>query len=285
MKLNHFLLSSDECELLLAFEINPSIEKVAQAIGKDPSGVSRQLAAIAAKYPALEKCGGRWTLTEIGRLLNNHTRNAIQVQKRLIKTRSLLRLGTNREFASRVIGPQFAELMRVFSNFQISLSTFEQGTEEALLNGKIDIGIDCGRPNDPDIAYKMLLEEPIVSVCSPEFKRTHQKEIKSGRLYQTPHLLCERLYPDRVFSESENRLNVTAFFNDISSARAACEVGVGWSLLPRYAVATEIDSGKLVVIGEKRVGKSRYGVWWRRNRSPHKDLVDKTCKWVSSRSL
>ncbi len=285
MRPNRFLLSSDDCELLLELENCGTIEKTAEAMAKDPSGISRQLAGIARKYPALEKQGGRWRLTSTGKMLNGMTRISIQTQQQMADQQSVLRIGTNREFAARVIAPDFANLAKLFPQSQISLLTFESGTEEALLNGRIDIGFDCERPTDPNIAYKLLVDEPIVAVCSKEFRKKYDKQISSRQLYQSPHLLCERLYPDKIFSEPENRLNIAAFFNDIASARAACLAGVGWCLLPKYAVQEELDSKRLFVIHEKNLGVAKYGVWWSRTRVTQKAVIQKLCDWLKIQKL
>jgi len=285
MRFNQFILSSEDCELLLELEKSGTIEKTAKAVAKDPSGISRQLNRIAGLYPAIEKRQGKWIVTNIGKRLNNYTRDAIQIQKQLIKNLAVLRIGTNREFGARVIGPHFADLQNLFPNTRLVIHTFEQGTEEALLNGKIDIGIDCERPNDPDISYKLILDEPIVSVCSKSFYKKHKTEIESKKIYSTPHLLCERLYPDKIFSKNSNQINIHAIFNDVATARAACLSGVGWGLFPRYAVENEIKDKKLVVIDEKNRGLSKYGVWSLRNRKSNSENADLVCSWLKKQSL
>ncbi len=287
MQKNRFPLSSSDCELLLELEEALTIEATAQAFRKDASGVSRQLARISEKYPAIEKRNGRWVLTEIGRRLNSQTRDSIRVQTQLAELQSVLRIGTNREFAARVMAPQFMTLVELFPNTKLSLYTFENGTEEALLNGKIDIGIDCDRPSDPQLAYKQLISEPIVAVASKSFLKKYKTIIENHGLYQTPHLACERLYPDKIFSESENenKLNIAAYFNDISTARAACLSGFGWCLLPRYVIKDEVESKQLYIIREKPGGQSKYGIWWSRSRFTNKDIISRMSDWLKKQIL
>ena len=79
MKNRRFLLSSEDCELLLEFELSGSIASVAQSMNKDPSGVSRQLSKISSCYPAIEKRQGRWVLTEVGKRLNNYSRDMLSL--------------------------------------------------------------------------------------------------------------------------------------------------------------------------------------------------------------
>lgn len=285
MKAQRFLLSSEENELLLAFERMGNIEGTARLLGKDASGVSRQLSLVAKKCPALEKRGGRWVLTEAGKAFNSLARTMIQTQQKLLENRPTIVIGTNREFGARVLGPNFSSLQKALPQTQLAVFTFEAGTEEALLKGRVDIGIDCGRPFDPGIAYKLHLREPIVAVCTRAFRKKYEKEIAAKKLYQTPHFLCERLYPDRIFSERENQLNVAAIFNDIATARSACLAGGGWCLLPKYSVEKELDGGELVAITEKDSGEAHYGLWWSRSRKLPPELLQSLTGWLKEQKL
>lgn len=266
MNQNSFILSSEECELLVAFESAPSLEKLAESVSRDISNVSRALSRIASKLPVIEKQSGRWILTEQGRRLNQHTRDSVHFQQSLFQKQSWLRIGTNREFSARILGSRIDDLQKLLPNAQIRISAFEAGTEQALLEGAIDIGIDCERPFSPEISYKIAVTEPIIAVRSPSFKKAHQKSIKDGSFFSLPHFLCDRLPPDRILRKSDNKLNVLASFNDIATTRTACENGGGWALLPRYAVRSELDRGALVEIDSSGGGESNYGIWWLRGR-------------------
>lgn len=70
MKRDKFPISSDQMELLLAFETAGSLEKLANLMAKDPSVVSRNLQRLAGELPVLSKAGGRWRISPLGRQLN-----------------------------------------------------------------------------------------------------------------------------------------------------------------------------------------------------------------------
>lgn len=280
-----YLLSSEDCELLVAFETSPSLEKLSLHVGRDISNISRSLNRIAQKLPVVEKQAGRWVLTERGRELNQHTRDSIHYQQSLFQKQSLLRIGTNREFSARILGVRIKELSELFPQTQFRISAFESGTEKELLEGSVDIGIDCERPFSPEISYKIAVSETIVAVCSPSFKKSHLKAMKDGSFFKLPHLLCDRLSPDRILQKSENRLNILASFNDIATTRAACEQGVGWAFLPRYVVRAELESGRLIVVESGESGTSKYGVWWMRNRKYLEPTAIKLRDWISKLDL
>ena len=50
MNNERMLLNSDDSELLVAFETGKTVEKTAKILGKDPSGVSRQLLRISKAF-------------------------------------------------------------------------------------------------------------------------------------------------------------------------------------------------------------------------------------------
>lgn len=115
-----------------------------------------------------------------------------------------------------------------------------------------------------DIAYKLVVEEEIVIVASPSFAKKYKIGKSEKDYLQLPHLLCERLSPDKIFSCLENKTSIIARFNDMATTRAACIQGIGWALLPKYSVQEEINNGLLVQIERQTFGKSRYGIWWLR---------------------
>lgn len=282
---NAYILSSDESELLLAFETASSLEKLSKVLIKDISNISRSLNKIADKMPVVEKKNNRWQLTELGKRFNQHTRDSIQFQKTLLNHQQFLKIGTNREFAARIIGPSLDELEAMFPNTQLRICAFEHGVELALTDGLVDIGIDCERPFSPDISYRICMSEDIVAVCSPNFKKKYLQELKSGDFFGLPHLLCDRLYPDKILKKSDNRLNLRASFNDIATTRAACIMNLGWALLPKYTISSEIHEKKLVVIDSESAGVSNYGVWWLRNRKSVEPLAFKLKQWLEAITL
>lgn len=79
-----FSLSSDQLELLLAFEEIEGLGKLSEAIGRDPSVVSRSLQRIAEVHPVLLKVRGRWELTPLGQQINNLTRSTLNAYHQLL---------------------------------------------------------------------------------------------------------------------------------------------------------------------------------------------------------
>ena len=108
MKRNRFPITSEQMELLLAFETAGNLESLADHIAKDPSVVSRNLQKLASQAPVIAKVGGRWRITPLGRQLN------ILSQEYLVRLEGLIgdRQGKQQYVASSVL-PNNALLIAV----------------------------------------------------------------------------------------------------------------------------------------------------------------------------
>jgi len=118
-----FLLSTEQYEVLMAFEETASLNELAKAVRRDPSVVSRALKAISEVAPLVEKSSGKWRIMPLGRQFNRLTRGYLQTQRKLIdqegplrlapanlptigKSSALLLLGTQLGFLSPQWGPR-----------------------------------------------------------------------------------------------------------------------------------------------------------------------------------
>jgi nicotinamidase-related amidase len=81
---NKFPLTSEQLELLIAFEEATGLNQLAEKMMRDPSVVSRNIQRIAEDYPVLTKIKGRWELTPLGLQTNELTRNYLKSQQSLL---------------------------------------------------------------------------------------------------------------------------------------------------------------------------------------------------------
>jgi nicotinamidase-related amidase len=71
-------LTNEQLELLLVFEAaDGSLSRLAEAVRRDPSVVSRNLQRLAEDAPVLAKRGTKWHITALGQRLNDLTRRHI----------------------------------------------------------------------------------------------------------------------------------------------------------------------------------------------------------------
>jgi len=78
-----FILTSEQLELLIAFEHASGLSHLSELMARDPSVVSRNLQRIAEICPVLKKEKGRWTLTPLGKQLNQRTKIFLEEKAKL----------------------------------------------------------------------------------------------------------------------------------------------------------------------------------------------------------
>ncbi len=276
-----FLLNDTEAELLLQFESSPSLEGLAQAVGRDMTVVSKQLKRIAEKAEVLMKVSGRWRLTEKGKSFNQATRDFLRAQNAVLSEKYHLRIGTNREFAARILSKNITSLQKYLESATLEVRALERGTESALLAGEIDIAFDCGKPYSPEIKYNQIKKEPIVAVAAPTFIKKFGEVENVNELLRLPHIFCERLKIDRITYVNSNVENIVVHTNDIASARTMATEGIGWALLPEYAVHTEIKKNLLKEIFKQKFDQEKYGVWRLRTRHHIQNDFELACQWLT----
>lgn len=282
---NPFMLDSTECTLIAALEEHASLNELSGVLGRDPSVLSRQLSRIIERYPVAEKQAGRWKLTSMGKKVAEWTRKAAFEQAELLQEKTQLRIGSTREFSSRILSPQLSALQRDCPKTSFFIDAFEKGVEEELLRGSIDIGIDCGQPNDPLITYKRILPEPLVLVAREEFWQKNPIKKKED-LIGLPHYRYARINYERYLQIPQSLGNPLCIFNDIASLREALLQDKGaWALLPRYTVWREISKKRLVALNFRIKNQESFGVWHLRSRTDLKQIVGVFEAWLRKQQL
>lgn len=278
--LPYWKLDSQQCRLLLALEMAGSLKGLAQVVQRDASVVARQLKRIAEEVPAVEKKLGRWSLTPLGLKINQWSRAAIDEQRKLLGEPTSLTLACGREFAARVLIPGWREILASCAQARPRLVTCEETIEQLLVEGKADLGVEAGRPQDPSVRFRVVRKEPCVVVGSPR-RFTGGPTASLPELLEAPALAClgwslaEHLHLNHE-GGSESWL-----FSDLSSVRAAAISGLGWAILPEYAVRDEIAQGKLSVVYSGHVEPLVLGIWWSRERKGLSNVVDRLAQWLA----
>lgn len=285
-----FPLSSEDCRLLLLLETSGSIKDTASALQRDISVVSRQisrLAELVPQSPVVEKVNGRWQVSEAGRRVNAWTRDAILGQQRALQSQVSLRIGATREFAARVLGPGLKELLADQPGVQVTVISSDQGVESLLLSGDVDLAFDCGRPRDPSVRFRLGATEPFAVVAAPGALGSKAPRSLEDLLAR-PHLAYRRLSSARILQTGRELPHLFATFSDLATLRAAAVAGLGWAVVPRYAVAVELARGELKEIRADFlpvIEPENFGVWWLRERKGVEPWIRQALAWLKEREL
>jgi|GEM_PF-1197840 len=286
MQVESFPLSSTQCEVLMAFETSGSLAALADHFKRDVSVMSRQLQAIAQTLPVLQKQKGKWVLTPLGKQVCARSRDYLYKINLVTRQKTSLRIGSTREFCARILTRALPQLTKEFGP-QVELSVFssDQSIERMLLDGTIDYGFDCGRPNDPSIRYKLIKSESFGIFASSALLQG-KKIRKLETLVALPSLEFHRIQTARYLGLNESLTNVVCRFNDLSAIRSACVTGLGWAVLPNYAVHDEIREKKLVrVLPDTRIQSEMFGVWSLRNQTHLIPILEKAAHWLKQQPL
>lgn len=279
---NRFPLSSQDCEILLAFEARKSLQSLAESMAKDISVVSRNLKAISERAPVIEKQSGKWMLTPQGIALNRWTREAIYSQSLALNQQRSVKIACTREFAARILLPKIRDLVGE-GDVAASVVSNDKGIEQMLLSGEAEFGFDCGRPMDPLVAYKQVIDEPFVVVAAPKFLTRHK--IKNFEQLQKQDLLKFTRTENVILDLEVEASRYYGTFNDVGSIRQACVLGYGWAILPMYTIRKEIKDKALKIVPGLDLKPERYGVWWLRDRGSVEPWVNKAKKWLANQNL
>ncbi len=280
-----FKLDAHDCALIAALEERSSLTELSRFLGRDPSVLSRQLNKIVSRFPLAEKTSGKWKLTATGKRVAEWFKKASFEQAALLNKKTLIRLGSTREFSARVIAPQLKEIRRQCDTANFSLYSFEDGVEQQLLNGTIDIGIDCGRPNDPQIVFKRLVPEPLVIVACPEFWQKNSVRSLED-LQSLPYFWYSRINLERTLEFRESLATPLCSFNDVASLREALvREDNAWALLPRYTIKRELALNLLSEFSLESSRQESFGIWHLRARSDLKCVVALLEEWLKKQRL
>ncbi|WP_164848344.1 LysR substrate-binding domain-containing protein [Halobacteriovorax sp. HLS] len=275
-----FILSTTEAQLLIQFELNPSLELLAKTLHRDPTAISRQLKRISEKSDFLVKVSGRWKITETGVKFNQATKDYLLSQNKIVHNEIHLKIGSTREFCSRILASNYKTLVKELGVKSISIIALDGSIESALLSAHIDLAFDCEKPYSPDIRFKRIFKEPISPVISSKNFKQYQKITNFKELEDYPHILCERLAPESVSRKAFSARQIVAHTNDIAVSKELCLGSHGWALLPIYTIKNELKSKKLKVIGDLTYSYEKFGVWYLRERKGTEIFYERAIHWM-----
>ncbi len=283
MQLPNFILSSEECRLLLVLESTGCLRESARRLGRDATVISRQIGALSKIAPVVEKIQGKWQVSPLGKKMNGWTRDAILAQRNILEAPLSLRVVAPREFTVRVFVPQLKDFAELYPNVQISVLPSDDGVEDALLSGEADLAFACGKPHNPSIKYHRVTPEPFVIAASAAMGLQDYTDLEKFTALQHGLFSSLQMLPFHEYQSLK-----TIEFQDWASMRAACIAGLGWAIMPRYTIAREIAKHELIEISlptEHVLTPEKYGVWWLRDRTFLTPWVNHALKWLEKQIL
>jgi DNA-binding transcriptional LysR family regulator len=124
---------------------------------------------------------------------------------------------------------------------------------ELILSGDIDVGLVAVPKKDKRIEVYDFENEPLVFVCNPKHKLSHESQIEIHKLQFERFIGFEKGVPTRNWIDSIlERYNIiirpAMEFDNIETIKRAIEINSGVSILPKTALLQELSNGTLKAI-------------------------------------
>lgn len=200
--------------------------------------------------------------TEAGKMLYTEFKEIVErfgaIESRL-SAKSEVMAGTIRVAAVYSIGlhelpPYIKTFMKAHPQVRVHIEySRTDKVYEACLNNTIDFGIVALPLRRPNIAVIPMRQDKLVVVCHPKHPLARRKQISIRELADEDFVAFERDIPtrktiDRILKQHGVAVNYAMEFDNIETIKRSVEVGVGLSILPETAVASEVRSRLLAAL-------------------------------------
>lgn len=206
--------------------------------------------------PVLEQVGKSVRLTPVGKELQGACSEIFVTLKRFeqkvsdmrgMQTGSLHIAASTvaKYFASRSL----AEFLKVHPGIDAKMHV---APRQQLLNrigeNADDLYLMMDPPGSDEVVSLRLLPSPIMVFASGDHPLANEKNISFSRLAQEPWLVREpgsgtRMITDRLFREHAMAQNIRMELGSNEAIRESIRAGLGISILPRYSIGTDGESG------------------------------------------
>lgn len=240
-----------------------SLRKAAARLDIAPSAVSRQIALLEAAFeaPLLERTPRGIRPTPVGEMALDYCRQRGALDDDFIaRLEAYQRLETGT--ISLVVGEGFindlidAPLKAFAERYRgIRLDIQQAGTDEiieSVVEDRAHIGLMFHERVHPQIRFWVSSGQPLLAICPADHPLADEPEpISLRRLGEIPTALWKpghgvRRLVDEAFAQAGLHPQVALETNSMAVLRRSVVAGMGITLLPRFAVAHELEQGSVV---------------------------------------
>ncbi len=186
-----------------------------------------------------------------------------------------IRLGSTVEFGATVLVRCLAPFLREHPDIAVDLQLKHEPLP-LLLDGELDVVVDCRNAMDPSLAKIPLFREQFIVAASPAYLEAHPvRDVADLGA-------CLVLSMDKQASWWRNFLRAlpagggpefgrVMAVNHIRGMINAAVESIGVALLPRYCIRKELERGSLVsVFPDIRLEEDRFYIYVKKNRASYR---------------
>lgn len=268
MTFKHLQIFSEVCRV-------GSITKAAEHMNMAQPAVSNAIRELESYYSTklFDRMNRRIYITQAGEQLYSYA-NSILGQfhetKDVIRDAGMMtkvRVGVNVSYGTGIFPSQVSGFSKAHPDIPLFFSVRNSGEiEEDLLRNELDFGI-IDYPQKPlYFQYRLIMEEEMVTVCSPDFALSDDisiKDMEGVPLLMREHGSGSRNYVERFFSDNHIEPLIKMESVSTQSLTEMCKAGIGALFLPKSVVTPQLESGSLreIKIREKECGRKYYLVY------------------------
>ena len=283
--MSEFIISSQDCLLLKALRDAPSLREASRALGKDPAGLARRAYDLSTKHSLLQKINNRWQLTSKGVDLVAWAEQSVKEQSRILDFQQSLTIGAPPWFIEEVLFPYFNALKDHFKEItKFNFISPQKGFDVAIMDGSVDFVICCHPPEKPDIAHKRVVPEEWVFVGPRKWFSHNADQSKIlEQMQRHPFIQHMSINLDALCTHFEQaNLNKAITVNSFTSAKAAVEAGLGWTVIPKILIHRNLKKkNKVIEIPLKLSLSDRHlCLWSLRSRTNQRKMMTRLSFWI-----
>lgn len=265
-------LESQDCELLALYSEYGSLVGMGEALQIDKGQLSRKITRLATLAPVLVRVQGKWSLTPQGHQVVQWYKDAINSQNIIFQGKKELIISTTQAISERKLTPLISKILEDTQYQHLKILTNVDNIENALFEGVMDFALTCAIPKSPEIRYKKVYKAEFIVVTPANWKEKNLKE-----LMKLPYIIHTGIQPRTLLAIEEEIAAPVASFDHIVGVRQAVLAGLGWAILPEYAVELEIKEKKLKMIKLQTITKiEEFQLWWIPGKINKKNILKMT---------
>ena len=260
-------MSDFRLKVFLSVAKNLSFTKASQELFVSQPAITKHIQELETCYQVrlFDRQGNKISLTEAGKLLQEHSEKILEDYKRLEYEMHLLhneyigelKLGASTTIAQYVLPPLLANFIAKFPKVSLSLlNGNSRGIEAALQEHRIDLGLVEGIFRLPSLKYLPFLQDELVAVVNAHSKFAVQDEITPEELPDIPLVLRERGSGtldvfERALSQHNMKLSslhVLMYLGSTESIKLFLEHTDCLGIVSVRSITRELYSGQLRVV-------------------------------------
>lgn len=254
-----------QLEAFVAVAETGSFTAAGERVNLTQSTISQQIKALEEKLgEALFVRGGRGVrLTDAGEQLLPRARIVLDTVDEISTLftspartlRGRLRVGAASMATAYLFAPIYERFIKSHPNIQLLVrsTTTTEETLKQVVSGEIDVGFIAVQVTNPTVEVEPVATDEVVLVVGPTHQWARRQSVAVAELESQPMIVFERgMSHRRTMDELFTKLGITPRIvsetNDPQMVKSLIEIGLGIALIPRWAVAKEVEADRLHVL-------------------------------------